>query len=349
MPKRVPSRNLGCNLAVEKVPEVCKTVGLTDERGMVGTMRGSAPAGRRLDEQLALMYDRVRSNGSMGITALNFVAQHFSIPYDTVHRVCRKYHQEAITDPSFSLTFPQFTQIMRDALGKLGGGDLDHGTVDQARDLARSFTIYDATGTSPGRMQTKRGLGLYKMNKEVEDISWGPMNEDDSRGRTPLDTGLVTPRRLKTASFLPTTLNLTWSANRRGLCESARDSHFRFASTHRSTVSSHGGRGKSDTWHSEYMDLGKFYGDGADFSTAGEYTPQFKFPAHSKFETEANEIGRASRRLATGQLHEPPVRHPAEPRGELFIHMHSAAAPLHLFLADNSSYMTRFGSLGQTW
>ena len=70
------------------------------------------------------------------------------------------------------------------------------------------------------------------------------------------------------------------------------------------------------------MDLGKFYGDGADFSTAGEYTTQFKFPAHSKFETEATEIGRASLRLATGQLHEPPVRHPAEPRGELFIRSH---------------------------
>ena len=80
------------------------------------TQRALAPAGKRLDEQLALTYERVRGNGSMGVQALEFVASHFNIGHDAVHRVCRKYHQEEMQDPSFALTFPQFTRIMREAL-----------------------------------------------------------------------------------------------------------------------------------------------------------------------------------------------------------------------------------------
>jgi len=280
----------------------------------------SVPAGRRLDEQLQLIYQRVLSNGSMGVQALNFVASHFDIPFETVHRVCKKHHQQAMAvDPSFTLTFLQFSQIMREALGKAGGGDLEHGMVEHARGLARSFTIYDATCTTPGRVRMAMAAKLPKVSvRETEDNSWGVSDSDNgSRGRTPLDTGLATPRRLKTASFLPTTLNLTWSARRTG------DSHIMFAPA--CNVASSRGSSFRDlnslnsTWHSEYMDLGKFYGDDStatcDLNTAGEYVPPSNFPVHKKFETEANEIGRASRRLATVQLHEPPVRHPAAPRG----------------------------------
>jgi hypothetical protein len=281
---------------------------------MVGTIRASVPAGKRLDEQLQLIYERTRRNGSMGVKSLNFVAQHFNISYESVHRVCKKYHQAAMLDPSFALTFPQFTQIMREALGKTAGGDLDR-TSDQARELARTFTIYDATGTTPGRLRTARAKLPRMQAKEVENSTWGP--QDDDRGRTPLDTGLVTPRRLKTASFLPTTLNMTWAG--RNTSRIHGESHIMFSNTPRN-LSSRGSAsqdwgGKTD-WHSEYMDLGKFYSGDVDFKSAGEYVPFAKFPVHKKFETEANEIGRASRRLKTGQLHEPPVRHPAEPRGQ---------------------------------
>lgn len=258
----------------------------------------------------------------MGVKALNFVAQHFNISYDTVHRVCKRYHQEAMLDPSFALTYPQFTQIMREALGKMAGGDMDHGTSDQARDLARNFTIYDTTGTTPVRLRTARDKLSRMPAKQVEDSTWGPQDDDSaSRGRTPLDTGLVTTRRLKTASFLPTTLNMTWAG--RNTSRIHGESHIMFSSTPRNlssrgSASQHWG-GKTD-WHSEYMDLGNFYSGDVDFESAGEYMPLTKFPAHKKFETEANEIGRAlRRRLKTGQLHEPPVRHPAEPRGQ-FLH-----------------------------
>lgn len=279
-------------------------------------MRASVPAGKRLDESLQLIYEKVRQNSSMGLEALNFVAQHYNISYDTVQRVCRKYYQEEMLDPSFNLTFPQFLQLMREALGKSGGGDLKHGTADQARDLARSFQIYEATCATPRRGGSAK-IKLPSMPPaEIEDLSWGPRPESSvlglSRGRTPLDTGLVTPRRLKTASFLPTTLNLTASARRTG------DSHLLFANGPlRNLTSASGPHGydMEGTWKSEYMDLGRFYNDGQDLKAAGTFVPLDKFPAHQKFETESSEIGRASRRLSTGQLHEPPVRHPAEPRG----------------------------------
>ena len=118
---------------------------------MVGRMRASVPHGKRLDESLQLIYEKVRQNSAMGVEALSFVAKHYDISYETVHRACRKYYQQEMLDPSFSLTFPQFLQLMREALGKSGGGDLKHGTVDQARDLARRFQIYDATCITPRR------------------------------------------------------------------------------------------------------------------------------------------------------------------------------------------------------
>ena len=276
-------------------------------------MRASVPQGKRLDESLQLIYEKVRQNSSMGVDSLNFVAQHYDISYDTVQRVCRRYHQQEMLDPRFSLTFPQFLQVMREALGRTGGGDLVHGTADQARDLARSFQIYDATCVTPRRGRTGKPRLPSMPPKEVEDTTWGPQPEASSRGRTPLDTGLVTPRRLKTASFLPTTLNLTASARRTG------DSHLLFLNGPlRNLTSASGPKGYdiASTWHSEYMDLGRFYSEGRDLSAAGTYVPYSKFAAHQKFETEASEVGRASRRLSTGQLQEPPVRHPAEPRGE---------------------------------
>ena len=281
---------------------------------MVGRMRASVPHGKRLDESLQLIYEKVRQNSAMGVEALSFVAKHYDISYETVHRACRKYYQQEMLDPSFSLTFPQFLQLMREALGKSGGGDLKHGTVDQARDLARRFQIYDATCITPRRGSPAKTKLLVIPPKDIEDTSWGPKPEASMmfRGRTPLDTGLVTPRRLKTASFLPTTLNLTASARRTG------DSHLLFPNGPLRNLSSASGPKGYDipaTWHSEYMDLGRFYSDGQDLNAAGTFVPLSKFPAHQKFETESSEIGRASRRLSTGQLHEPPVRHPAEPRG----------------------------------
>ena len=311
---------------------------------MVKGTRASAPAGKLLDEQMQLVYERVRQNGSMGVSALAFVAQHFNISYDTVERVCKKYHQGAMIDPSFSLTFPQFTQIMREALVKTGGGDLDRGMADKARDLSRNFVIYDATTctTSGSREGIRAMVPKKKPAKEVEDSTWGPLDDNSnvriellsSRGRTPLDTGLVTPRRLKTASFLPTTSNLTWCARQlpAGIPRELRygtrlhgDAHILFPNVPHDVPSSYGSGHKKfflqpgsldDTWKSEYMHLGKFYTDGVDFSTAGEYVSAPKFSVHRKFETEANEIGRVTRRLSTGQLDEPPVRHPADPRGK---------------------------------
>ena len=307
--------------------------------------RASAPAGKLLDEQMQLVYERVRQNGSMGVSALAFVAQHFNISYDTVERVCKKYHQGAMIDPSFSLTFPQFTQIMREALVKTGGGDLDRGMADKARDLSRNFVIYDATTctTSGSREGIRAMVPKKKPAKEVQDSTWGPLDDNSnvriellsSRGRTPLDTGLVTPRRLKTASFLPTTSNLTWCARQlpggipRELRYGTRlhgDAHILFPNVTHDVPSSYGSGHKKfflppgsldDTWKSEYMHLGKFYTDGADFGNAGEYVSAPKFSVHRKFETEANEIGRVTRRLSIGQLDEPPVRHPADPRGKL--------------------------------
>jgi hypothetical protein len=313
--------------------------------------RSNAPVGKRLDEQLALTYEKVRRNGSMGMQSLEFVASHFNISHDAVHRVCRRYHQEEMQAPSFALTFPQFTRIMRETLGKTGGGDLQHGTVDQARGLARSFTIYDATATTPGRLRTANLRLARKPIKEVEDTSWGPVGDDGgSRGFTPLDTGLATPRRLKTASFLPPTLNLTWSARRPNLCEGARDSHFLFANVPRNVKSSHS-KLLSNMWQSEYMDLGKFYSEETDFSTAGEYVPASKFHEHTKFETEANEIGRANRRLKTGHLLEPPVRHPADPRGNTCDVQPSSfqnASPVTDLFAHRIHICTH-NSLGQAW
>ena len=316
----------------EKYPPAlvcCPQADACEEEGAmvyVGTYPSAVPAGKRLEAGLALAYEKVRQNGSMGVKELEYVAQTFDVKHETVRRIARKYHQEAMLEPSFSLTFPQFSTIMRESLGLSGGGEDGVDLLRMATLLTRKYTVFDATCTTPNRIRSAARVPAMPKRDAVDSAREPPKTGSSSVLHTPLDTGLATPRRLKTANFLPTSLNLTLSAKKRtgeyaglGSRGSSQSQHFRPHDTSCAVpridiirgASAERGPGTdnhwfgdnvsalpdSGVWRSIYSDLGSFYGTGVSIDKAGQFRPSSSFPPHTKFESEAQELGRFARKI----------------------------------------------------
>ena len=197
---------------------------------------------QRLDEQLRLTYSQVTKNGCMDLKNVMFVSHTFRVSPFTAREAYNRFYPGAHN----GLTRAQFVHVMRESMNRGGGGD-GEGLTDRALSLHRSFAIPDApldasrrpttgrpvqakaklTGSTGGGRPGKPGQAavsqladnIRSLESTLTRSLESTLVRGSQKGTPPAATtrfldGSVTPRRISTASFIPSQRNLTLAAQR---------------------------------------------------------------------------------------------------------------------------------------
>jgi len=206
-------------------------------RGPDGVDAGSLlPGGQRLDEQLRMAYQQITKNSAMDLKNVMFISHSFQASPFQAKEAYNRFYPTAHN----GLTRSQFVHIMREAMSRSGGGEVG-GLTDRGRSLHRTLAISDApldVSRCPVTLRPRAQLSVP--TKLSVATGWGEeatagnevspvahiadgirslesilvLRETQHGTPSRFLQGSVTPRRISTASFVPSQRNLTMAAKR---------------------------------------------------------------------------------------------------------------------------------------